>query len=502
MTTKQWCTTKINTEIINSILNEKIPIEFLIKDLLKINSEKYEFSFFTNFYSNLSINDQCLCNLDMKDFKVLKDANSIELLAIFNEDDNRYVENFEIISLNTRNNINVILLDSYLVSDKAIEINKSNIVNQFKTNKRNESKILYVNGDDYINTICIEIILKILFEDLESIFKPYVTLYDTFLCEKIVKIKKENEIINSKQRTGYIINEKVDMNLLNYIMDKTFSYNDNFFKKLIFDLFYFFSVTKDPLYGFSHNSLLISNIGVINIIDESNYEIIKETLKLSFPNTEFSKNEIQNNFKILNFKNSNIFYNNVQFKNKFNRTNIKKDIIDIEDEIDRTTGQTFKIFKFKQNLKIEDIYYFDYLLPNTFDLYYFMLSLIIQPNIYKNLINDKSLFLYKLWNTLWLDDDRKRINNVINKIMKKYQEGKLYELLRMDRNINNTTILNSNNIILKIMVEVGLKFKYDISYFLNLLNIEFNDSRPLKNILLTENRNQICIENQCINKSS
>lgn len=244
----------------------------------------------------------------------------------------------------------------------------------FRNNKdiTNDKGYMFAFSNDLVIDTYMSAIIKILFNRHDSI-NNCINNYATFI---------NNDIY-------YQLKENYNMTLTEYI-ENNLEINEDKIKQIISMVLKILYVLKYDEYGFNHGNLTTDNIFV-------------------------NMNDTDIKLKMGNFKQSSIFYNGIRFVN----TKYIKD----KNSIPINNG-TYKITsKFSTFLP----------LPNSYDVYVFMLSLLMQPKILDFFNNNNKLFhnIYddiiingQQWNNLFtiitpnvkkISDAYNNINTFINK---------------------------------------------------------------------------------------
>jgi len=273
----------------------------------------------------------------------------------------------------------------------------------------NKDGYLYAFGNNIMTDTYISTIIKILSEKYVSP-RNYIDNYITFF-------------INDN---GYQIKKYYELSLKNFL--DTVDINEELITNIIRDILDGLLVLKSNEYGFVHGNLITDNIFVKKI----------------------KKKYV---FNIGNFKNSSIFYNGIRFANR--------NTINEKNLLPEKNGYYTVVEQIITNIP----------LYASYDVYIFMLSLLMEPNIF-NFFNKNYNFFKNIYSQLFTESDLEKILNNISLQLKDYLEKRLsveetIDFLNETSNkIDKNEILNNLN-----------KLDYDIfntKYISEYTNIYFS----------------------------
>ena len=190
--------------------------------------------------------------------------------------------------------------------------------------------------------------------------------------------------------------------------------------KMIRDICYPLVVLKQKKYGFVHADMKPGNIFLASETPnppEDDFIVYKNDFKVIAQLADFDK--------------SSIFFNNVRFYNHINI--LKEGFFSAKiKEFIKTIGSTgydlldcapgYYILKnlfslLYPNLVVNGLImscamHYQFSLPLSYDIYVFIIGLILIPGMHSIFMNDQDLL--KIWKSLWFDDDFKEINDKIS----------------------------------------------------------------------------------------
>jgi hypothetical protein len=348
-----------------------------------------------------------------------------------------------------------------------------------------------IKADNFSNQTLINLILiKILKNNINYVAQldSYYTFNDrNYTGNTLMKFSQFNSIYvyiqKKKEVKDRISREKPDE-------VNEYTLNAAIVLKMIRDICYPLVILKQKKYGFVHADMKPGNIFLASEI----------------PNPPADDLIVyKNDFKVIaqlaDFDKSSIFFNNVRFYNDINilkeglfKTSIK--------EVIKTFGSTrydlldcapgYYILKnlipgMYPNLVVNGLImscamHYQFSLPLSYDIYVFIIGLILIPDMHSIFMNDQDLL--KIWKSLWFDDDFEEINNKISTIKNKKDATGMPEIVDF---------------------LAPLKLKVDISdFYKNVLGDDIYYSLidtytpPLKKIIIGRD-NHICLS-PCIQK--
>ena len=253
-------------------------------------------------------------------------------------------------------------------------------------------KILAVGGDNFANQTSMHLILNLILKDSLN----YVRQYDAFYCNNI----------------GYNVIEYCNKGDLHSFLESNII-TDQLLLEIIYNVLLPLSILKLPMYNFNHSDLKIKNI-FVHLTDDGKYI-----------------------FKIGDYDKSSITWKGFRFYNW--SQNYFASPVDI-----RWTRDEGLIYVLSSSIDLQlQTMHNPYGIPDSYDIYTFILSLFSSSNIWKNYILDKlpslkrivhilfrgSLY-YKILGKIAEDNTKLEsisyINSMLNGATLNYDIGEIY----------------------------------------------------------------------------
>lgn len=357
---------------------------------------------------------------------------------------------------------------NHLVSHKhnSIEYNKCLVL--IDGNRLESNRIIVAEGDDFSNQTCIHMILNNVLSDINN--NNFIYQYDAFYCKdsdgyyngfNITELANESSISDYFDKLG---RERKD-----YIIDNNFIID--MLKQICEPLAYL----KSKKYGFNHNDFKCRNVFVSNKNGRLTY-------------------------KLADFDKSSIFYNGIRFYNSSSKLPTGYNGIPIKrDEY----GNKYKLYNFTNYIsshlnvdlvteylgysisdinRLNNAYTMLHWIPMhlSYDIYTFVLSLIREPIIWKNLYPDIPFVMaikYDSQTIRYQYDERVKYPDFWNLLFILFKD-KLHNIIILNMEQVNT-YSKENNYETKIVNLAKLRSITGIIVFLSSNNIDlYNDIDP------------------------
>lgn len=289
---------------------------------------------------------------------------------------------------------------------KAIKTENTDAI---KVKINGEDRALYSSTNNFVNQTLMHTIISIIFNKYYSTYKGFIEQYDAFICG--------NNCYNIIQRANAgDLCDYLDFETKQYKKDEQIdTKNDEFWINIIKQVFDSLYILKQEPFKFVHADLKCKNV-FVNRTDKGVH------------------------FNIADYDKSSIYWKKIRFCPKYEKSIdaiIDHDTIpygnsDISDKIVPITTSIYGALLLFDGYNYPMFAHVPFSL--SYDLYTFMVSLLLEPSFYEFIKSDKESKMLKFWQSMWVGNDKDyetimaRLANIYEatRLLKRYAPTQIY----------------------------------------------------------------------------